>query len=48
MAIVVPQMVVSLGAGSFDDWFGGGNLPGFVLGAIAAAISAVVALFVLP
>ncbi|VVB13415.1 unnamed protein product [Arabis nemorensis] len=48
LAIVVPQMVVSLGAGSFDDWFGGGNLPGFVLGAIAAAISAVVALFVLP
>ncbi|CAN7004845.1 unnamed protein product [Brassica rapa subsp. trilocularis] len=48
LAIVIPQMVVSLGAGQFDSWFGGGNLPGFVVGAIAAAISGVVAITVLP
>ncbi|KAJ4910553.1 Sucrose transport protein SUC7 [Raphanus sativus] len=48
LAIVIPQMVVSLGAGQFDSWFGGGNLPGFVVGAIAAAISGVVAIAVLP
>ncbi|KAL0888502.1 hypothetical protein Bca101_012485 [Brassica carinata] len=48
LAIVIPQMVVSLGSGPFDSWFGGGNLPGFVVGAIAAAISGVVALTVLP
>ncbi|CAA7026763.1 unnamed protein product [Microthlaspi erraticum] len=48
LAIVIPQMVVSLGGGPFDALFGGGNLPGFVVGAIAAAVSAVVALTVLP
>ncbi|CAH2073900.1 unnamed protein product [Thlaspi arvense] len=48
LAIVIPQMVVSLGGGPFDALFGGGNLPGFVVGAIAAAISGVVALTVLP
>ncbi|CAN8298342.1 unnamed protein product [Cochlearia groenlandica] len=48
LAIVVPQMIVSLGAGPFDSLFGGGNLPGFVVGAIAAAISGLVALTVLP
>ena len=48
MAIVIPQIVVSLGSGPFDSWFGGGNLPGFVVGAIAAALSGVVAFTVLP
>ncbi|ESQ29622.1 hypothetical protein EUTSA_v10023799mg [Eutrema salsugineum] len=48
LAIVIPQMFVSLGGGPFDALFGGGNLPGFVVGAIAAAVSGVVALTVLP
>ncbi|XP_010503136.1 PREDICTED: sucrose transport protein SUC8-like isoform X1 [Camelina sativa] len=48
MAIVIPQMIVSFGAGPVDALFGGGNLPGFVVGAIAAAISSVVAFTVLP
>ncbi|VVB08638.1 unnamed protein product [Arabis nemorensis] len=48
LAIVVPQMVVSVGAGPFDEMFGGGNIPGFVLGAVAAAVSGVLALTVLP
>ncbi|CAA7052382.1 unnamed protein product [Microthlaspi erraticum] len=48
LAIVIPQMIVSLGGGPFDALFGGGNLPAFVLGAIAAAISGVLALTVLP
>ncbi|KAF8090266.1 hypothetical protein N665_0481s0004 [Sinapis alba] len=48
LAIVIPQMIVSLGGGSFDALFGGGNLPVFVVGAIAAAISGVIALTVLP
>ncbi|KAL1196962.1 Sucrose transport protein SUC7 [Cardamine amara subsp. amara] len=48
LAIVIPQVIVSLGAGPLDALFGGGNLPGFVLGAIAAAISSVVAFTVLP
>ncbi|VYS69170.1 unnamed protein product [Arabidopsis thaliana] len=48
MAIVIPQMLVSFGVGPIDALFGGGNLPGFVVGAIAAAISSVVAFSVLP
>ncbi|XP_010540294.1 PREDICTED: sucrose transport protein SUC2-like [Tarenaya hassleriana] len=49
LAIVIPQMVVSLGGGLFDEMFGGGgNLPGFVVGAIAAALSGVLAFTVLP
>ncbi|EOA35047.1 hypothetical protein CARUB_v10020153mg [Capsella rubella] len=48
LAIVIPQMIVSLGGGPFDALFGGGNLPAFIVGAIAAAISGVLALTVLP
>lgn len=48
LAIVVPQMVVSVASGPWDALFGGGNLPAFVVGAISAAASAVFALFMLP
>ncbi|KAH7568156.1 hypothetical protein JRO89_XS07G0248700 [Xanthoceras sorbifolium] len=48
LAIVVPQMVVSLLGGPFDALFGGGNLPAFVAGAVAAAASGIVALTMLP
>ena len=41
-------MVVSVGGGPFDEIFGGGNIPAFVLGAIAAAVSGILALTVLP
>ncbi|TKY46149.1 Sucrose transport protein SUC2 [Spatholobus suberectus] len=48
VAIVVPQMIVSAISGQWDSWFGGGNLPAFVLGAVAAAISAILAVVLLP
>ncbi|KAK8552409.1 hypothetical protein V6N13_120809 [Hibiscus sabdariffa] len=48
LAIVVPQILVSLGSGPFDAIFGGGNLPAFVLGAVAAAASGIFALTLLP
>ncbi|GKV09024.1 hypothetical protein SLEP1_g20587 [Rubroshorea leprosula] len=48
LAIVIPQMVVSVGAGPFDAIFGGGNMPAFVLGAVAAAASGIFALTMLP
>ncbi|XVF63256.1 hypothetical protein PTKIN_Ptkin09bG0073000 [Pterospermum kingtungense] len=48
LAIVIPQMLVSLGSGPFDAIFGGGNLPAFVLGAVAAAASGILALTMLP
>ncbi|KAL7156031.1 hypothetical protein ABFS83_03G115400 [Erythranthe nasuta] len=48
LAIVVPQMVVSVASGPWDDLFGGGNLPAFVVGAVAAAASGIFALTMLP
>lgn len=48
IAIVIPQMIVSTISGPLDGWFGGGNLPAFVLGAVAAAVSAVLAVVLLP
>jgi len=41
-------MIVSAISGPWDSWFGGGNLPAFVLGAVAAAVSAVLAVVMLP
>ncbi|KAI6686459.1 hypothetical protein NL676_032372 [Syzygium grande] len=41
LAIVIPQMVVSIGAGPWDALFGGGNIPAFVLAAIAALAAGV-------
>ncbi|KAJ9568024.1 hypothetical protein OSB04_003990 [Centaurea solstitialis] len=48
LAIVLPQMVVSILSGPWDALFGGGNLPAFVVGAIAAAISGILAFTLLP
>ncbi|KAA8546334.1 hypothetical protein F0562_002927 [Nyssa sinensis] len=48
LAIVIPQMVVSVLSGPWDALFGGGNLPAFVVGAISAAASAILALTMLP
>ncbi|TQE11036.1 hypothetical protein C1H46_003296 [Malus baccata] len=48
LAIVVPQMFVSVVSGPWDDLFGGGNLPAFVAGAVAAVASGILALFMLP
>ncbi|XP_075509357.1 sucrose transport protein-like [Primulina tabacum] len=48
LAIVVPQMFVSVTSGPWDALFGGGNLPAFVGGAIMAAVGGVVVLAMLP
>ncbi|KAL2513272.1 Sucrose transport protein SUC2 [Abeliophyllum distichum] len=48
LAIVIPQMVVSVLSGPWDDLFGGGNLPAFVVGAVAAAASGILAITMLP
>ncbi|GKV32322.1 hypothetical protein SLEP1_g40938 [Rubroshorea leprosula] len=48
LSIVIPQMFVSVIGGPLDDAFGGSNLPAFVLGSIAAALSALMAIFLLP
>ncbi|CAN6687161.1 unnamed protein product [Malus baccata var. baccata] len=41
-------MFVSVVSGPWDDLFGGGNLPAFVAGAVAAVASGILALFMLP
>ncbi|KAK1433364.1 hypothetical protein QVD17_10274 [Tagetes erecta] len=48
LAIVIPQMFVSLLSGPWDSLFGGGNLPAFIVGAMAAAISGILAFTMLP
>jgi len=41
-------MIVSAISGPWDAWFGGGNLSAFVLGVVAAAISSILAVILLP
>nr|ALI88693.1 sucrose transporter 2 [Phelipanche ramosa] len=48
LAIVIPQMIVSLGAGPWDALFGGGNIPAFVLASVAALAAAIIAVLKLP
>ncbi|KAL9229087.1 hypothetical protein vseg_004598 [Gypsophila vaccaria] len=48
LAICIPQMLVALIIGPWDNLFGGGNLPGFILGGVAAFISGILALTILP
>ncbi|KAG9451238.1 hypothetical protein H6P81_011203 [Aristolochia fimbriata] len=48
LAIVIPQMIVSLGAGPWDALFGGGNDPAFVLASVFALVAGVVAVLKLP
>lgn len=46
--LIVLQVIVSITSGPIDAMFGGGNLPAFVCAAIAAVVSGVLALTVLP
>ncbi|XP_045826620.1 sucrose transport protein-like [Trifolium pratense] len=48
LAIVIPQMIVSVLGGPWDALFGGGNLPAFVVGAIAALASGILSIILLP
>ncbi|KAG1361226.1 sucrose transport protein SUT4 [Cocos nucifera] len=48
LAIVIPQMIVSLGAGPWDALFGGGNVPAFALASIFALAAGILAVLKLP
>ncbi|CAK8537775.1 unnamed protein product [Lathyrus sativus] len=48
LAIVVPQIIVSLGSGPWDQLFGGGNSPAFAVAAVAALFSGLLALLAIP
>ncbi|RDX92622.1 Sucrose transport protein SUC3, partial [Mucuna pruriens] len=48
LAIVVPQMIISLGSGPWDALFGGGNIPAFVLASVCALAGGIIATLKLP
>ncbi|KAK7282935.1 hypothetical protein RIF29_12065 [Crotalaria pallida] len=48
LAIVIPQMVVSLGSGPWDQLFGGGNTPAFAVGAVAGLVGGLIAVLAIP
>ncbi|KAJ6312741.1 hypothetical protein OIU76_011565 [Salix suchowensis] len=48
LAIVIPQMIISIGAGPWDALFGGGNIPAFVLASVCALAAGVYAALKLP
>ncbi|KAL5207682.1 hypothetical protein ABZP36_032117 [Zizania latifolia] len=48
LAIVVPQIVVSLGAGPWDALLGGGNIPAFALASVFSLGAGVLAVLKLP
>ncbi|KAJ4823045.1 beta-fructofuranosidase suc2 [Turnera subulata] len=48
VSICVPQIIVSVISGPLDAAFGGGNMPAFVMSAIAALVSGIMAMTILP
>ncbi|XP_068313928.1 sucrose transport protein SUC4-like isoform X2 [Pyrus communis] len=48
LAIVIPQVVVSLGSGPWDQLFGGGNAPAFAVAGVASLASGLVAILAIP
>ncbi|XP_058766449.1 sucrose transport protein SUC3-like isoform X1 [Vicia villosa] len=48
LAIVAPQMIISLGSGPWDALFGGGNIPAFVLASVCALAGGIYAFLKLP
>ncbi|KAK4434271.1 Sucrose transport protein SUC4 [Sesamum alatum] len=48
LAIVIPQIIVSLGAGPWDQLFGGGNSPALLIAAISAFASGLIAILAIP
>ncbi|OWM70738.1 sucrose transport protein SUC4 [Punica granatum] len=48
LAIVIPQVIVSLGSGPWDQLFGGGNSPAFAVAAVAAFAAGLIAILAIP
>nr|ACO87669.1 sucrose transport protein [Brachypodium sylvaticum] len=48
LSIVIPQIIVSLGSGPWDQLFGGGNAPAFFVAAAASFVGGLVAILGLP
>eukprot|EP00249_Psilotum_nudum_P014723 c24968_g2_i1 orf=802-2400(+) len=48
LAIVIPQVFISVGSGPWDAIFGGGNIPAFLFGGGSAFLGAIFAFILLP
>lgn len=48
IAIVVPQMIIAIGAGPWDELFGKGNIPAFAVASVFAFTAAVAGVMMLP
>ncbi|KAM7266396.1 hypothetical protein ACFE04_004293 [Oxalis oulophora] len=48
LAIVIPQIIVSVGSGPWDQLFGGGNSPAFAVAALSAFASGLLAIIAIP
>ncbi|CAL5332597.1 sucrose transport protein SUC4 [Camellia sinensis] len=48
LAIVIPQIVVSLGSGPLDQLFGGSNSPALAVAAVAAFVGGLIAILAIP
>ncbi|TYI82594.1 hypothetical protein E1A91_D05G231600v1 [Gossypium mustelinum] len=48
LAIVIPQVVVSMGSGPWDELFGGGNSPAFAVAGVASLTSGLIAILAIP
>lgn len=48
LAVVCPQILVSVAAGPWDELFGGGNMAAFLLGAVSALTGGILAAILLP
>ncbi|XP_039022021.1 sucrose transport protein SUC4-like isoform X2 [Hibiscus syriacus] len=48
LAIVIPQVLVSVGSGPWDQLFGGGNSPAFAVAGVASLMSGLMAILAIP
>ncbi|KAM0931950.1 hypothetical protein ACQ4PT_000031 [Festuca glaucescens] len=48
ISIVIPQVIIALGAGPWDQLFGKGNIPAFAAASAFALIGGIVGIFLLP
>ena len=48
ISIVVPQMIIAVGSGPWDELFGKGNIPAFGVATVFAFIAAVAGIIMLP
>ncbi|KAK4750521.1 hypothetical protein SAY87_004003 [Trapa incisa] len=48
LAIVIPQVIVSIGSGPWDQLFGGGNSPAFAVAAVASFAAGIIAILAIP